>query len=650
MIEGIRLIGCRTCGHVHFPPRPVCPRCHGRDLWPSTCQEATVEQVTVDAEGVRLASLRTVAGPVVIGRLDEDCAPGAVVALSAFHGTPGAAFVPCAAPVLPTHRSPLRDLPPSDQTVPRLLLRQAERYGDKPLVVFGDTTWTYRDVTDRAARMAGALQAHGIAPGDRVALCCGNRLELLETVLGCAWHGAVAVPLNVALRGAGLRHALADSGAVVLVVEPPMLPVLDQVDLPSSLREVWLLDGAEGGVPYPDPGAPMEPRDAAPGDTLAILYTSGTTGLPKGVCCPQAQFFWWGVTVGECLEITEDDVLYTCLPLFHTNALNAFFQAVVAGATFVLGPRFSASRFWSDVATSGATVTYLLGAMVQILLARPASSTAHQVRIALSPATPLPAHEEFRERFGVTLVDGYGSTETNMVLGAHPTGQRPGYMGVVLPDYEIRVVDEQGLDVPDGMPGELLCRSKRPYAFATGYFENPGATADAYRDLWFHSGDRVVREPDGWVRFLDRLTDSIRRRGENISSLEVEQVLATHPAVAAVAVYAVPSELAEDEVMASVVLRTGQRVGPAELAGWCAPRLAAFAIPRYIDLVAELPLTENGKVRKAALRERGVTARTWDGSATRLTGQSASTGVVASEAQPRQRALDEHADHGRGRL
>jgi carnitine-CoA ligase len=509
------------------------------------------------------------------------------------------------APLLPMHRNALRDLPAADRTVPRLLQRQAERYGDKPLVVCGATTWSYREVVERAARMAGALRMRGIEPGDRIAVLCGNRLELLETVLGCAWSGATAVPLNTALRGAGLRHALTDSGARMIVIEPELAEVLDEIDLP----ERWII-----GATFPEAGPALQPCPAAPGDTLAILYTSGTTGLPKGVCCPQAQFFWWGVTVGECLELTEDDVLYTCLPLFHTNALNAFFQAVCAGATFVLGGRFSASRFWDAVRDAGATVTYLLGAMVQILLACPASpaDTTHRVRIALSPATPAAAHAPFHERFGVRLVDGYGSTETNMVLGAHPQAQRPGYMGVALGDHEVRVVGADGLDVPDGKPGELVCRSRQPYAYATGYFENPAATAAAHRDLWFHTGDRVVREPDGWLRFLDRLTDSIRRRGENISSLEVEQVLATHPAVAAVAVYAVPSELAEDEVMAAVVPRPGRKLFPAELAAWCAPRLARFAIPRYVDVVSELPLTENGKVRKAALRERGVTAATWD--------------------------------------
>ncbi|HYH33364.1 MAG TPA: AMP-binding protein, partial [Pseudonocardia sp.] len=376
----IELVRCTACGHAHFPRRAVCPRCHGTQLGAVPCREGVVEQVTVDAAGMRLANLRTVAGPLVIGRLDADVPVGSVVALS-HHREPGAAFVPGGTPLLPTHRSPLRDLPDAERTVPRLLQRQAQRHGDKPLVVCGGATWSYRDVVERAGRMAGALHERGIEPGDRIALLCGNRLELLETVLGCAWLGAIAVPLNTALRGAGLRHALADSGARVVVVEAELEAVLDEVDLPGTLRERWVV-----GTTFPEPGPPPPARAATPGDTLAILYTSGTTGLPKGVCCPHAQFSWWGVTVGECLEITEDDVLFTCLPLFHTNALNAFFQAVVAGATYVLGDRFSASRFWDEVRAAGATVTYLLGAMVQILLARPpgAGDAAHRVRIALS--------------------------------------------------------------------------------------------------------------------------------------------------------------------------------------------------------------------------------------------------------------------------
>jgi crotonobetaine/carnitine-CoA ligase len=280
----------------------------------------------------------------------------------------------------------------------------------------------------------------------------------------------------------------------------------------------------------------------------------------------------------------------------------------------VLGPRFSASTFWRRLAETDATVTYLLGAMVTILWRRPPSADdrAHTVRVALAPASPANLVEPFKERFGMQLVEGYGSTETNCPIGVTAAQQRSGYMGTLRDGYEARVADPEDAPVPDGQPGELLLRAREPFAFATGYFEMPEATVAAWRNLWFHTGDRVVREPDGWFRFLDRAKDAIRRRGENISSFEVEQVLSQHGGVSQVAVFGVPSELGEEEVMAAVVPQPETALDPAELLGFCEPLLAYFAIPRYVEIVDELPLTENGKVRKRLLRERGVGPATWD--------------------------------------
>lgn len=322
---------------------------------------------------------------------------------------------------------------------------------------------------------------------------------------------------------------------------------------------------------------------------------------------PHGQFYWWGRNVTEQLDITADDVLYTCLPLFHTNALNAFSQALVAGASYIVGPRFSASRFWDDVARSGATFTYLLGAMVSILDSKPAgpSDRAHNVRAALSPATPGRLVDPFRERFGVTLIDGYGSTETNSIMAATRQEQRPGYMGRIQPGFTARVVNEHGIDVVPGEPGELLLRSEQPFAFASGYFRMPEATVQAWNDLWFHTGDRVAIDYDGWVRFVDRIKDVIRRRGENISSVEVEQTLRAHPDIDDAAVFAVESELGEDEVMAAVVVKPGTTLDFDEVTAFCKPRLAYFAIPRFISVHYSLPMTSNGKVSKTSLRELG---------------------------------------------
>jgi crotonobetaine/carnitine-CoA ligase len=211
----------------------------------------------------------------------------------------------------------------------------------------------------------------------------------------------------------------------------------------------------------------------------------------------------------------------------------------------------------------------------------------------------------------VRLLEGYGSTETNFVIATAPDSPRRGVMGWLRPGFDARVVDEQDAELPDGEAGELVLRADEPFAFASGYFGMPDQTVEAWRNLWFHTGDRVVREADGAFRFVDRIKDAIRRRGENISSYEVEQVLLSHPAVDSAAVYTVRSELAEDEVMAALVLADGQYVEPAALARFCESRLPYFAIPRYIDVLSDLPRTENGKVQKFKLRERGVTASTW---------------------------------------
>ena len=488
----------------------------------------------------------------------------------------------------------LRIADPSDRTLPRLLGQQSARWGERPLVRWGGTTLTVDETERLAARRAGALAAAGVEPGDRVAVLSENRPEVLELWLGCAWRGAIFVPVNTALRGPGLAHVLRDSGARVLAVDPGLA---EHVGEPPPV--VWPIDA------LPPLGDEAPPRPARPDETAAVLYTSGTTGPSKGVTCPHAQWYWWAVHTGEVLRVDAESVLYTSLPLFHTNALNTFCQALVSGATFVIGPRFSASAFWSRLADAGATHTYVLGPMVSILLRREPSEgdRAHRVRVALAPGTPAELHAPFYDRFGMKLIDAWGSTETNCVIANDVDDIHPGTMGRVRDGFDARVDDETG---------ELLVRSDEPLAFATGYFNRPDATAEAWRDGWFHTGDRVVRDADGRFRFLDRIKDAIRRRGENISSWEVEETLVSHPDVAAAAAVGVPSELGEEDVLACVVPRAGATLDPAELIQFCDGRLAYFAIPRYVEVVDALPLTPSGKIEKYRLRERGVTPSTWD--------------------------------------
>jgi carnitine-CoA ligase len=524
--------------------------------------------------------------------------------------------VPIAAPLLPEL------FPPSERTLPKMLARQARRYGSRRLVAVGGRTLTFAEAQAAAAGYAGALRNAGVAAGDRVAIMCGNRAEILFTVLGCGWLGAIAVPINTASRGAQLEHILGNCGARLLVVEAGLAPVLVGLDRTCvALEAVWVIGDDQvhdlphlDVVPFPPPAKPVPPHAVEPSDTFAILYTSGTTGPSKGVCCPHAQYFWWAFYTARLLGVERGDVLLTTLPLFHTNALNSLFQALLYGATLVVEPRFSASNFMVTLAREQATITFVLGAMVPILLAqepRP-GDRAHRVRLALAPAVPAHFHREFTERFGFGLIDGYGSTETNCIMGVPLAEQRPGTMGRVLAGFSARVVDAHDNEVPDGEAGELILRADEPFAFATGYFGMPEKTVEAWRNLWFHTGDRVVREKDGYYRFMDRMKDSIRRRGENISSYEVEQVLVSHPEIENAAVFPVRSELAEDEVMAAVVLRGGSRLTYTALLDFCQPRMPHFAVPRYLEFMATLPVTENGKVTKYKLRERGVTAATWD--------------------------------------
>jgi crotonobetaine/carnitine-CoA ligase len=513
-----------------------------------------------------------------------------------------------------------------ERTLPALLLRQAELFGEKEALVTESGTFSFAELPLIAAKYGALLQEHGVSHGDRVAMLSNNRLEVLQLFLGCAWTGAIFVPINTASKGPQLEHVMRDAAPKVLALELDLLDRIDTIEhVPDSLERLWVLEGDEE-----PPGAwrtlpmvqiPESRRSSAlgvadPTDTIAILYTSGTTGPSKGVECPHAQFTYWGEIVGSrFLRITPDDVVYTCLPLFHTNALNAFVQALVCGAKFVLGSRFSASRYWDALAKSEATVTYLLGAMVSILASREPTPAdrSHRVTRALAPATPAELWETMRDRFGIQVIEGHGMTETNGVIGPLDGEQQPGYMGRTVEGFHARVVDEGGRDVAPGTPGELLVKADEPAAFATRYWRNEEATRAAWVDGWFRTGDRVLVRDDGYYKFLDRAKDAIRRRGENISAWEVEQVLLMHPAIAAAAAIGVPSPLGEEDVMACLTTREeAQTPDPIELVEFCRARLPYFAVPRYIEFFGELPLTENGKVKKYALRERGPRATTWD--------------------------------------
>ncbi|MDR7126743.1 ATP-dependent acyl-CoA ligase [Pseudotabrizicola sp. 4114] len=518
----------------------------------------------------------------------------------------------------------LRDMfRPEDRVFSTMLQRQAARFSGRDLFICGDSRISFSDMQDTAARYADRLAEAGVVPGDRVAIMASNRVEFIKAFVACGWRGAVSVPINVASRGFQLQHILSNSGATLLIIEREVLAALDALDFSAlQVKTVWVIGEQElsqpsGGphfLPFPTAGSAIAPAVVQPDDPLTILYTSGTTGMSKGVVCPHAQFFWWGYYTGTQLGVVDGDVLHTPLPLFHTNALNCFFQALLFGATQVVEQRFSASNFWTSMNASGATVTYLLGAMVPMLLSRPASAaeTTHKIRVALSPGVPASAAEAFTARTGIVLLEGYGATESNAVIGADVTTVRPGWAGKLRDGFEAQIVDSFDNPLPDGEAGELVLRAKEPFSMALGYFGMPEKTVESWRNLWLHTGDRMLRDGDGYYRFIDRMKDSIRRRGENISSYEVEQVLVAHPDIEMAAVFPVASDLAEDEVMACIILAEGAKLTEAQVIGHCEGKMSYFAVPRYLEFLESFPRTENGKIQKFKLRDRGLTSDTWD--------------------------------------
>lgn len=488
----------------------------------------------------------------------------------------------------------------------------------------GDRSVTARALLEQAQRCAVALGEAGLGPGDRVALLVENRPEFLSLWFGCALAGVVSVPLNTALRGDILTYMLGQTEPRLVVVEGAALQELRRA-LPEGLDPLLVTvgDGTTSAIAYEAFVGSARPEDhrepaipATGADLLSIMYTSGTTGPSKGVMYSHRMGIALAESSRAVLGHGPDDIAFTCLPIFHANALyTSFMASLLGGGSTVVAPRFSASEFWTQVAASGATVVNLLGSMSPILWRQAPSPAerAHHLRIGLVIPSPVDHYEEFEERFGFAVTELYGLTDFGIPLGIPLGERRPGSCGRPLPGWRCEVVDPQDRIVPNGEVGELVVRPESPYIGALGYWRMPEATVTSRRNLWFHTGDLVRRDEEGWFFFVDRSKDAIRRFGENISSFEVEQVLLSHADVVDVAVYAVPAELAEDEVMAAIVLRPEARITPESLVEFCDPRLPYFAIPRYLEFVEALPRTETEKVQKSELRRRGVTEAAWDG-------------------------------------
>jgi carnitine-CoA ligase len=498
---------------------------------------------------------------------------------------------------------------------------------NKPFLHFQDRVFTYGQMDANANRLANFLMERGGGPGTGLAIMMKNSPRWLDVFFGLEKIGMYAVPVNVALRQDQLAYIVDNSEAGILVVDHDLLEhyqaVADRV--PGVRKVIVNTEGAPQGYEPPDgmesldlaygPGlsAARPPVRQNPEDLCIIMYTSGTTGLPKGVVYRYNSTNVKALAIMTRLLMSKDDIAYTCYPLFHANALFlSVTTALHGGAGVAVAPRFSARGFWDDIRRFNATTFNGLGAVMPILMKQPRKpdDRDNRVRVIISSGCPAEIWKDFEERFGVKIYEGYGAVDGGSTVitnfGTAPVGSMGKPLG-----SRVKIIDGSGDECPPGTPGELICEvgSKKS---SVEYFKNAEATNDKVRDGWLYTGDLVYADEKGYIYFVGRNTESMRCRGENVSAYEVESAVLQHPDVLECAVYAVPSELAEDEIMVTLVPVEGRSVDPAALREFLAGKLARFAVPRYYRVVESLPKTETHRVIKKELEELGVTGDTFD--------------------------------------
>jgi crotonobetaine/carnitine-CoA ligase len=516
-------------------------------------------------------------------------------------------------------------VPAREVCVVRYLLdRWAAERGDMTYVIFDSARrYSYREMRERTVAVAAGLARLGVKQGDHVLAWQPTSPEMLTTYYAINYLGAVFVPINTAYRGRLLEHVIENSDAKLAVVHASLIERLSGVQL-GRLEQLVVTGPAPsaGAAPLPitpfaelsrtEAQLPALARPIEPWDTQSVIYTSGTTGPSKGVLSSYLHMYTnpgpeaWPFVTGE-------DRFLVNSPMFHIGGMGLPFAMLARGGSIVLPERFSTDDFWPMVKEHGVTAIFLLGVMTTFLskAAPSPEDKAHSVRTCF--IVPLiEGAQEFSRRFGVDVYTIFNMTEISSPIVSAPNPGVRGTCGRVRPGVEVRLVDENDCEVPVGSVGEMLVRADRPWAMSHGYLKEPQATARAWRNGWFHTGDAFRKDAEGNFFFIDRMKDSIRRRGENISSFEVEAEVLAHADVRECAALGVPSELSEDDVMIVVAPAPGRSVDPVALIEFLTTRLAYFMVPRYVRTLAELPKTPSAKVLKAQLRGEGVTADTWD--------------------------------------
>lgn len=520
---------------------------------------------------------------------------------------------------------------PEDCVLPVMLDRRAAERPDEPFVLFdpeGDS-WTFAETRRQGRRMAAALSRLGVRRGDRVVVWLPNSRDILRIHLGTGYLGAVFVPVNIAYRGASLEHVIRDSGADLMICHSDLVGrIIEETEL-SKLTKMVIIGGDETCVAkieqfredvlrcededFPEPVPALQPWDVH-----CICYTSGTTGLSKGVLCTHLHTTVLGRT--NLKFCGQDDRFCLNLAYFHLAGPLILLGTLAVGMSFVMQRAFQTKTFWDDLRRTGSTCTYLMGSMSTFLLKQPPREDDRDNPLRYVWQQPLSHdHAEFSRRFGVTIYTQIDMTETTAAVGSGPIPtdrtMGTGYVGRLRetwPRYEARLVDENDCEVPVGKVGELVVRCDVPWVITPGYHERPDATAAAWRNGWFHTGDMLRLDENGDYYFVDRNKDSIRRRGENISSAELETEVLCHASVADAAAVAVKNELDDEEVLLIVSPSANSTIDVLELTNHLIARVPHYMVPRYVRVVPQMPYSDTNKIQKAKLREQGITADTWD--------------------------------------
>lgn len=505
--------------------------------------------------------------------------------------------------------------------LPFLLERNARETPDRIQLRFEDgENWTCQETLENTRRSAALLQDHGIKPGDFVLAWMPSGQAMIRTWFALNYLGAVFVPINVDYRGSILRHAIEESNATLMVAHPQLIERLDMLqDVPLervlSVGETRPLENHSLSIVETDlEGADdqvVQPADVNQWDLQMIIFTSGTTGPSKGVMCPYLHM--WSTGQATYGYLNGDDCILVELPMFHVGGVSPVMAGLTNRAKIAMYSGFSTNRYWQRIREAGATTTSgLIGSMASFLdKAPPQAGEADNSLRMLTLMLNQQAINAAR-RYNFSYISGFNMTELSGPLITEVDCQVPGSIGRPRTGCECRVVDEHDYECAPNEVGELIVRMDQPWCVNMGYLNRPEATAEAWRNGWFHSGDLVKKDEDGNFFFVDRKKDAVRRRGENVSSIEVEAEVMSFDAVAEAAVVGIPSEHGDEEILVAVVAKPGREIEARALAEHLVPRMPHYMVPRYIRIMQELPRTATNKVKKVEIREAGITPDAWD--------------------------------------